>query len=152
MDQRKSRILFLCTGNSARSQMAEGLLRHHADDRFEAYSAGLDPKCVNPLAVSAMAEIGIDISGQRSKSLSEYLGRMHFSYVITLCANAERSCPAVFPGMGRRLHWDLEDPSAVTGTESERLEAFRRVRDELARRIMRFIPEGAGGPEGGGLR
>lgn len=152
MDERKSRILFLCTGNSARSQMAEGLLRHHAGDRLEAYSAGLDPKDVNPLAVRAMSEIGIDISGQRSKSLSEHMGRMHFSFVITLCSNAERSCPAVFPGMGRRLHWDLEDPSAAAGTDEERLEVFRRVRDEIAQRIIRFIPEGAGGPEVGGLR
>jgi arsenate reductase (thioredoxin) len=150
MDRTRARVLFLCTGNSARSQMAEGLLREQAPDRFEVLSAGLDPKSVNPLAVRAMAEIGIDISGQRSKSLSEYMGRMHFSFVITLCSNAERSCPAVFPGMGTRLHWDLEDPSAATGTDGEKFEAFRRVRDEIARRIVGFISEGTG-PGGAGL-
>ncbi len=150
MDQKRSRVLFLCTGNSARSQMAEGLLRKQAPDRFEVFSAGLDPKGVNPLATSVMAEIGIDISGQRSKSLSEFMGRMHFSFVITLCSNAERSCPAVFPGMGTRLHWDLEDPSAANGNDGEKLEAFRRVRDEIARRIAGFITEDTG-PGSAGL-
>lgn len=152
MDQKKSNILFLCTGNSARSQMAEGLLRHHAPDRFEVFSAGLDPKGVNPLAVSAMDEIGIDISGQRSKSLSEYMGRMHFAFVITLCSNAERACPAVFPGMGIRMHWDLEDPSAATGTEEERMKAFRRVRDQIAGRIFLLISGPGSGQDDAGLR
>lgn len=152
MESGKLKVLFLCTGNTARSQMAEGFLRHLGDDRFEAFSAGFEPGEVNPLAVRAMAEVGVDISGQRSKNLSEFMGRMHFPFVITLCAKAERSCPVVFPGMGRRIHWDLDDPSAATGTETERMEAFRRVRDQIAGRIFLFITDPGSGLDGAGLR
>lgn len=135
----KTRVLFLCTGNSARSQMAEALLRHCGGDRFEAYSAGLEPREINPLAVRVMDEAGISFAGQRSKSLFEYMGKVHFGYLVTLCSNAEKSCPAVFPGIGQRLHWALDDPAEAAGTEEERLDAFRRSRDEIASRIRAFI-------------
>lgn len=134
----KTRVLFLCTGNSARSQMAEAFLSHYASDRFEAFSAGLEPKEINPLAARVMEEVGISIAGQRSKSLFEYMGKVHFGYLITLCSHAEQNCPAVFPGIGQRLHWDLEDPAASTGTEEERLDAFRRIRDEIAGMVLAF--------------
>jgi arsenate reductase len=126
----KVKVLFLCTGNSARSQMAEGLLRARAGDRFEVSSAGLEPAPVRPMAVAVMAEVGIDISGQRSKGVSEYLGHVHFGYIITVCDRAEADCPT-FPGVSRRLHWPLDDPAAADGTGEERLAVFRRVRDEL---------------------
>ena len=133
----KANVLFLCTGNSARSQMAEALLRVQAGDRFETFSAGLEPAQVNPLAIAAMSEIGIDISGQRAKGIEEYLGRQHFGYLITVCDHAAANCP-VFPGVATRLHWSLIDPAAVEGSEQERLAVFRRVRDELKRLIEVF--------------
>jgi arsenate reductase len=127
--QHKPRVLILCTGNSARSQMAEGLLRHDTGNRFEVESAGTRPGIVRPEAISVMAEIGIDISGHRSKNVSEFDGQ-HFDTVITVCDNARETCP-VFAGAPERLHRDFEDPAAVEGTEAERLAAFRRVRDAL---------------------
>lgn len=135
----KIKVLFVCTGNSARSQMAEGFLRHRAGDRFEAHSAGTQPKGVHPLAIQAMKEVGVDISGHQSKSVTEYL-RDRFPYVITVCDAANESCP-IFPGAFRRLHWSLEDPAAAAGTEEQRLATFRRVRDEIAERIERFVGE-----------
>ncbi len=137
----KTRVLFLCTGNTARSQMAEAFLRTLAGDRFEAHSAGLDPSVINPMTTVAMAEKGIPLEGQRSKSVDEYLGRVHFGYLVTVCARAEESCPRVFPGVGRRLFWDLEDPASAAGTPQERLEAFRRVRDEIEARVRSLIAE-----------
>jgi arsenate reductase len=134
----KTRVLFLCTGNSARSQMAEAFLRHFAGDRFEAFSAGLEPAGINPLTVRVMDEIGISLAEHSSKSLFDFMGRMHFGYLVTLCSHAEQSCPAVFPGVGQRLHWDLEDPSAAEGSEEERLDVFRRIRDEIADRVLAF--------------
>ena len=125
----KKRVLILCTGNSARSQMAEGLLRHDAGERFEVESAGTKPSIVRPEAISVMQEIGIDISGHRSKHVEE-LERQHFDYVITVCDNAKESCP-VFFGSATRLHHSFEDPAALAGTEEERLALFRRVRDEI---------------------
>jgi arsenate reductase len=133
----KTRVLFLCTGNSARSQMAEGLLRHAAGDRFEVFSAGTEPVDVNPLAIQAMREIGIDISGHRSKGAAELLGRS-FPYVITVCDRANESCP-VFPGAIHRLHWPFDDPAAVLGSLDERLAAFRKIRDEIAVSIEAFV-------------
>jgi arsenate reductase len=133
----KASVLFLCTGNSARSQMAEALLRARAGQRFDTYSAGLEPTEVNPLAIDAMAEIGIDIGAQRAKSLTEYLGRRHFGYLVTVCDHAAANCP-MFPGVATRLHWSLVDPAAAEGSEEERLEVFRRVRDELKRLIEEF--------------
>jgi arsenate reductase len=101
---RKTKVLFLCTGNSARSQMAEAFLRKYGDDRFEAYSAGLEPKNIHPYTVRVMEEVGLSLDGQYSKSLAEYMGKVHFGYMITVCADAEEKCPSVFPGMGQRLH------------------------------------------------
>ena len=134
----RSRVLFLCTGNSARSQMAEGLLRDRAGDRFETFSAGLEPTAVHSMAIAAMAEIGIDISRQRSKSLTEYLGKEHFGYLITVCDHAAANCP-MFPGVANRLHWSLVDPATAEGGEEERMEVFRRVRDRLAALIDEFL-------------
>ena len=127
------KVLFLCTGNSARSQMAEGYLRHVAHERFEAMSAGIEPNGLNPLAVEAMAEIGIDISRQSSKDVVTLLGQ-HIPYVITVCDNARERCP-IFPRTYKFLHWSFEDPAAATGTREEKLAVFRRVRDEIARQI-----------------
>jgi arsenate reductase len=135
-----TRVLFLCTGNSARSQMAEGLLRDKAGDRFEAFSAGLEPTEIHPMAVAVMAEIGVDISGQRSKSLTEYLGKEHFGYLITVCDHAAANCP-MFPGVANRLHWSLVDPAAAEGGEEERMALFRRVRDRLAALIDEFLAD-----------
>ena len=134
------KVLFLCTGNSARSQMAEGYLRSVAGDRFEAMSAGLEPKGLNPLAVEAMREIGIDISRQKSKDVVTLLGQ-HVPYVVTVCDNAKEQCP-IFPGTWKFLHWSLEDPAAATGTHDEKLSVFRRVRDQLSEHIDRDFVEG----------
>jgi arsenate reductase (thioredoxin) len=131
------RLLILCTGNSARSQMAEGLLRHDAGDAFEVSSAGTKPSHVRPEAIAAMREVGIDISGHRSKSVEEFAGQ-HFDYVITVCDNAKESCP-MFPAGTKRLHWSLEDPAAVQGSEAEQLAEFRRVRDQLRSRLRQFV-------------
>ncbi len=136
----KTRILFLCTHNSARSQMAEGLLRHLAGHRFEAHSAGTEATRVRPLAIRAMEEIGVDISGQESKTLDRYLEEP-FDYVVTVCADANEACP-IFPGAENRLHWSLEDPSRAEGSEHERLEIFRSVRDRIAERIERELVSG----------
>lgn len=138
----RQNVLFICTGNTARSQMAEGLLRALAGDRFEVRSAGLEPGELHPLAVLAMRERGIDISGQRAKSLHEYLGKLDFAWVITVCDEAARDCP-VFPGAGRRLHWSLEDPVAAAGDERRRLASFRKTRDALEARIEEWLAEGA---------
>lgn len=126
------KVLFLCTHNSARSQMAEGLLRHLAGDRFEVHSAGTEATRVRPDAVTVMAELDVDISGQESKTLERYLGEP-FEYVVTVCDDANESCP-MFPG-GARLHWSFEDPSRASGDEEERLAVYRRVRDEIRARI-----------------
>ena len=125
----KPKVLFLCTGNSARSQMAEGYLRSVAGERFDVMSAGIEPKGLNPLAVTAMREAGVDISRQRSKDVTEFLG-MPVQYVVTVCSNAREKCP-VFPATVKFIHWDLDDPAAVQGTEEEKLAAFRKVRDEI---------------------
>lgn len=135
----RPKVLFLCTHNSARSQMAEGLLRHLAGERFAVFSAGTDPAGVNPHAVEAMKEIGIDISGHRSKPVSEFLGQ-NIGYVITVCDGAKEKCP-IFPRAFRRLHWSLDDPSAAAGTAEEKLAVFRRVRGELDNRIRQFVAE-----------
>lgn len=129
----KQRVLILCTGNSARSQMAEGLLRDMAGDRFEIASAGVAPSFVRPEAIEAMREIGIDISAHRSKSVDEFLDQ-RFDYVITVCDNANQQCP-MFPGKAERIHWSIPDPAEVTGNEETRLAAFRRARDELRERL-----------------
>ena len=135
----KRRVLILCTGNSARSQMAEGLLRHIAGDRFDIFSAGTKPAGLNPHAVAAMAEIGIDIAGHRSKSVDEFAGQP-FDCVITVCDRANESCP-IFPGAGKRLHHSFEDPAAAPA--ERQAEAFRNVRDQLLAWLRDFARSAA---------
>ncbi len=137
----KISVLFLCTGNSARSQMAEAFLRCYGGDRFEAFSAGLEPKGINPYTVRVMEELGLDLSGQRSKDVTEYLGKRHFSYLITVCAHAEQNCPRTFPGVGQRLHWAFEDPADFVGAELATLDKFRQVRDEIGARVQAWIAQ-----------
>lgn len=132
------RVLILCTGNSARSQMAEGLLRHDAGDRFEVFSAGTRPGHVRPEAIAVMREIGIDITGHRSKHVDEFAGQ-EFDYVLTVCDNARESCP-VFPARTAMIHYSFDDPAALESTEAERLALFRRVRDEI-RAYLRQFPQ-----------
>lgn len=128
-----TRVLFLCTGNSARSQMAEHLLRHLAGDGIEVYSAGTAPAGVNPLTIKVLDELEIDATNATSKKLDIFLGES-FDYIITVCDNAEEHCP-IFPGGGKRLHWSFDDPAAAEGDEQARLECFRRVRDEIRSRL-----------------
>ena len=135
----KPKVMFLCTGNSARSQMAEGWLRSLAGDHFDVVSAGTEPTSVNPLAVQVMRERGIDISGHTSKPVSQFLGE-HFRFLITVCDSAREQCP-IFPGVSKRIHWPLEDPAAAAGSEAERLAVFRRIRDEIETRIRAWLQE-----------
>lgn len=137
MGTAKARVLFLCVGNSARSQMAEGLLRHLAGDRFDVASAGAHPAGLNPLAVEVMSEIGVDISKHWSKRAGEFRGQ-NFEYVITVCDPAREACP-LFPDARQVLHWSLDDPAAVEGSREERLAVFRRIRDQVADHIRAFI-------------
>lgn len=132
----KKRVLILCTGNSPRSQMAEGLLRHDAGHRFEVASAGVEPSRVRPEAIEAMSDIGIDISRHRSKSVDEFSGE-EFDYVITVCDNANEHCP-VFPGNTKRIHWSFDDPVAAEGDDDTRRAVFRRARDEIRHRLHLF--------------
>jgi arsenate reductase len=132
----KKRVLFMCTGNVARSQMAEGLLRNLAGDRFEVFSGGVVPSYVRPNAIAVMKELGIDISGHRSKSVNEYLDTS-FDYVITVCDYAAQRCPT-FPGDAKRIHWSVADPVVIGDDEAQR-EAFRVARDDLKNRIERFV-------------
>jgi arsenate reductase len=133
----KQRVLILCTGNSARSQMAEGWLCHLAGDCFSVFSAGTKPSVVNPLAIQAMREVGIDISDHRAKSVSEFLDQP-FDYVITVCDQAAEACP-VFPGPATRLHWNFPDPAAAPGDDAARLAAFRSVRDAIGDRLKTWL-------------
>jgi len=133
---KRKRVLILCTGNSARSQMAEGLLRYEGGDRFEVASAGVAPTRLRPEAIVVMKEIGIDISRHNSKLVAEFTNQK-FDYVITVCDNANEQCP-VFPGETRRIHWSFDDPAAARGGDEERLSVFRRVRDEIRHRLRLF--------------
>jgi len=133
----KKRILVLCTGNSARSQMGEGLFRHEGGEGWEIFSAGTKPSVVRPEAIAVMREIGIDISDHRSKSVNEFTGKP-FDYVVTVCDNARDNCP-VFPGAKQRIHWSLEDPATVEGSEEIRLASFRRIRDQIHDRVKTFF-------------
>jgi arsenate reductase len=137
----RTKVLFLCTGNSARSQMAEAFLKRYAGDRFEVHSAGLEPKGINPFTVRVMEEIGYDLGDQRSKDVTEYLGKHHFGYLITVCAHAEEHCPKTFLGVSERIHWPIEDPASFVGPEAETLERFRQARDEIAARIRAWLVE-----------
>lgn len=125
----QQRILILCTGNSARSQMAEAFMKKLVGDEIEVHSAGLDPKPINPLTIQVLNEVGIDISGQHSKDVKSFLGQ-HFTYLITVCSNAEERCP-IFPGVIYRLFWPFEDPVALEGTDAEKLAKFREIRDQI---------------------
>jgi arsenate reductase len=133
----KQQVLILCTGNSARSQMAEGLLRVLAGDHLDVFSAGSKPSVVNPLAIAAMDERGIDIRSHRSKHLNEYLAQP-FDYVITVCDNAAESCP-LFPGPARRIHWSFPDPAAVAGSTDTQLASFRQVRDDIETQLKAWL-------------
>lgn len=132
------RVIFICTGNSARSQMAEALLRHDAGDRFDVVSAGVSPRMVHPLTIAALASVGIDIADAKPKPVGQFLGK-RFDYVITLCDRARVTCP-VFPGGAETLHWGLDDPTEVEGTESVRRAAFDRTLKEISGRLHAFIP------------
>ena len=137
----KQKILFLCTGNSARSQMAEAFVRKHGGDRFEAHSAGLEPKGLNPFTVKVMDEVGIDVSGQISKGVDTYLGKVLFQYLVTVCDDADKNCPTVWPGVNQRMHWSFQDPAAVEGTEEEKLTKFREIRDQIEKKIKDWLAE-----------
>ena len=137
----KPRVLFLCTGNTARSQIAEALLRNRAGDRFEVHSAGLEPSEVRPETLTVLGEAGISAEGLRSKNVTEYLGKVHISYLITVCQSAEEHCPRAWPVGGRRLFWSISDPARVQGSQAERLDAFRRARDEIGRHIDAWLAE-----------
>ncbi|HTK45393.1 MAG TPA: arsenate reductase ArsC [Patescibacteria group bacterium] len=138
------RVIFVCTGNSARSQMAEALLRRDGGPAFEVVSAGVSPRGVHPMTITALGKVGIDISGARSKSVGEFLGQ-RFDYVITVCDRARATCP-VFPGGSTTLHWGVDDPAEAIGTDAERQAAFDRALKELALRIQTFLPLVTGGP------
>ncbi|MFL5681004.1 MAG: arsenate reductase ArsC [Chloroflexota bacterium] len=138
------RVLFVCTHNSARSQMAEGLLRHLGGDRYEAFSAGTEATRIRPEATTVMRELGVDIAGQESKTLERYLTEP-FDLVITVCDRARESCP-VFPGAKATDHWSFDDPSEATGTQEQRLAVFRRVRDEIAERVRALVAADVAAP------
>ncbi len=133
----KPRVLFVCTENACRSQMAEGFLRHHAGDRFEAFSGGAEPGKLNSTAVDVMREVGIDISGHYSKDVAEFLGQ-NFHFIIRVCDKVKEACP-VLPGAIWYVDWNLQDPASAKGTSTERMTAFRRVRDEIEGRVLEFI-------------
>jgi arsenate reductase len=137
----KTKVLFLCTGNSARSQMAEAFLRKYGGESFEAHSAGLEPKGLNPYTVQVMEEIGIPLDGHTSKDLRVYLGHVNFGYLITVCDHAEKNCPTTFLGMSHRLHWSFEDPAAFEGSHEEKLAKFRQVRDQIQNKVQQWLAE-----------
>ena len=137
----KQKVLFLCTGNSARSQMGEAFLRQYRGEVFDVYSAGLEPKGINPFTVQVMEEIGIDISSQYSKSVKEFLGKDLIQTVITVCDDAEKNCPVIWPGVHERIHWSFEDPAAFEGTDQEKLNKFREIRDQIDRKIQAWLLE-----------
>ena len=134
----KQHVLFLCTDNSARSQMAEAFLRKYGSNEFYAHSAGLQPAVINPYTVQVLEEVGIDIGGQFAKPLDTYLGKIDFSYLITVCSNAEEHCP-IFPGMGDRIHWPLEDPAACDGSDEIKLAKFREIRNQIKTRVISWL-------------
>jgi arsenate reductase len=135
----KPKVLFLCTTNSARSQMAEAFLKKYGGDEFEAYSAGLEPKPIHPYTEQVMQEIGVPLTNQYSKSFREYMGKVHFAYLITVCAEAEKNCPTTFPGVGQRLHWIFEDPAAFEGSDEEKVAKYREVRGKIEQEIKKWL-------------
>ena len=139
-DQQKTKVLFLCTGNSCRSQIAQAWLQELGGEAFEVYSAGLDPHGVNPYTIAVMEETGYDMRNHRSKHLDEYMGKVNFDFLITVCGNADERCP-FFPGMGTRLHWPFEDPAAFEGPHEEKMEVFRKTRDLIKEKIQSWLDE-----------
>lgn len=135
----KSIVLFLCTGNTARSQMAEAFLKKYGEDRFEIFSAGYEPREINPLTKQVMAEIGVDISDQYSKSVKEFLGKIDVRYLIIVCEKAEKTCPKAFPGVLVRMFWPFDDPAAESGPEEKKLAKFREVRDQIEDKIKSWL-------------
>jgi arsenate reductase (thioredoxin) len=135
-----TRVLFLCTGNSARSQMAEAFLRKYGEGKFEPFSAGLEPKGINPFTMRVMREIGFDMARNRSKGIGDYLGKQHFEYLVTLCHDAEE-IPRIWSGVNQRLHWSFEDPSAFISNDDEKLEKFREIRDQIKDKVLSWLTE-----------
>ncbi|GAA5507427.1 arsenate reductase ArsC [Novipirellula caenicola] len=140
-------VLFLCEGNSARSQMAEAFLRKHAGNRFEIHSAGLNPRDIHPMTIRVMDEVGISLQGHRSKSLTEYLGKLAVRHVIIVCEYDENSCPHVWPFTRHTIHWPFEDPAAAEGSERERLDRFRAVRNTIEEHIVQWVRRGGADAE-----
>ncbi|HWR05452.1 arsenate reductase ArsC [Sporomusa sp.] len=136
-----AKLLILCTQNSARSQMAEAFFNKYGQDVLEVYSAGLEPTAINPYAIQVMQESGLDISGQRSKSVKEFLGKQSFGYVIAVCKQAESRCPVIFPGVPVVLSWPFDDPADAGGTEADKLLVFRRVRDEIEAKVKVWVTD-----------
>lgn len=137
----KTRVIFLCTGNSARSQMAEAFLRHYGGERYDAYSAGLEPKGINPYTLRVMEEIGFSMEGSSSKGVEVFLGKMLFQYLITVCDSAEKNCPTMWPGVNQRLHWSFEDPAAFEGSDEEKLAKFRQIRNQIEQKVLRWLSD-----------
>lgn len=137
--KKKERVLFLCMANSSRSQMAEAFLNNFGYGKFEVYSCGLEIKPLDPLSVKVMGEIGIDISAQRPKDVTEYLGKIHFDSIIIVCDKAMESCPRIWPGGGERLYWPFKDPANFKGTEEERLAEYRNVRNQIRDKIISWL-------------
>jgi len=137
----KAKVLFLCTGNSARSQMAEAFLRRYGGEHFEAYSAGLEPKGINPYTYQVMKEIGFDLAGQTSKGVDVFLGKVFIPYLITVCDKAEKNCPSTWPGVTYRAHWSFEDPAEFEGTPEEKLAKFREIRDQIQEKVRGWVEE-----------
>jgi arsenate reductase len=135
----KANVLFLCTGNTARSQMAEAFLKKYAWDRFEVYSAGYEPRDIHPFTKQVMAEVGIDISNQYSKGVKDFLGKMNIRYLIIVCDKAEKTCPKAFPGVLVRIFWPFDDPAAAVGSQEEKLAKFREVRDQIKGQIKSWL-------------
>ncbi len=136
---KKYKVLFLCTGNSARSQMAEAFLRYHGGEKFAAYSAGVEPHGINPLTEKVMNEAGVSMEGQYSKDLTEYMGKEYFGHLITVCSNAEEKCPSTFLGAFKRISWNFDDPASLEGSEEEKLAKFREVRDKIEGQVKEWI-------------
>jgi arsenate reductase len=137
----KMNVLFLCTANSARSQMAEAFLRKYGSDEYIAFSAGLEPEGIHPFTIKVMEEIGISMEGHFAKPFSDYMGKERFAFLITVCAQAEVNCPKAFPGVAIRLHWPFDDPAEAEGTEEEKLQKFRDVRDQIEQMIKDWLTE-----------
>ena len=140
MDRRR-KVLFMCTGNSARSQMAEAFLKKYGADKFVVHSAGLDPSVINPFTLKVMEEIDYDMSGHEAKSVRAYLGKEQFTYVITVCSKAEDRCSTSFLGELRRLHWPFDDPAAFEGSDEEKIAFFRKIRDEISAKVQHWLKE-----------